>query len=620
MLLIAAGLGVRALLRPTAVERDANTLVARSDATLRAGNVSGARGLARQAVAADVSSAPAHLAAARAALAEGDGLTAEAEIGRAVDAGTPRATTRAMSAHARLLQNDATGALAIAQTAPDADRSYARRIEALALAANGDIAGAQMVWNRALAQAPDDAALWSDIARFSLAQGDLGRARLAADRAVALDPARVDALLARARVARLRVGLVTALPWQRRALARDPNSYAALIDHAATLGDVGQGRAMLATTRRALAVRPGDPQAFYLLATLAARTGKFTLARALFDRVGGGFDRTPGALLLGAMLDIDGGDNEQAVARLRNLIGLQPMNIRARQLLGVALLRLDAAQEALATLRPVALRDDADSYTLIVSARAFEHTGDRATAAGLLDRAATLGAGPARQFAAEDSIAITAAAATAGDVTTTVPLLRALLDERQTQTAVTVAAPLVRLSAMRPAAWLAYGDAQYLAGRRSAAAGAYRRGAALRLDAPAMLRLAATDDVRSTLDHYRAANPADPTGWRLAALSALARQDPAAARGPLERLRTLSDGGDAAVLAALALVYDGEQAVATGAAAYRLAPASALTCDAYGWALLRAGDRTRAGQLLRKAAILAPTNPQVRWHLSQLRA
>lgn len=611
---------MRALLQPSSIERDAPALVARSDRALRAGNISGARVLARQAVAADPPFAPAHLAAARAALGEGDGLTAEAEIGRGIDAGTPRATTRVMSAHARLLQDDATGALAIAQTATDADRGYARRIEALALAANDDIAGAQTVWNRALAQTPGDAALWSDVARFSLAQGDVGRARLAADRAVALDPARIDALLVRARVARLGVGLAAAIPWQRRALARDPSSYAALIDHAATLGDLGQGRAMLATTRRALAVRPGDPQAFYLLATLAARTGKFTLARALFDRVGGGFDRTPGALLLGAMLDINSGDNEQAVARLRNLIGVQPMNIRARQLLGVALLRLDAAHEALATLRPIALRDDADTYTLTVSARAFERTGDRATAAGLLDRAARLATGPARQFAAEDSVAVTAAAATTGDVATTVPLLRALLDDRQGQTAVTVAAPLVRLGATRPAAWLAYGDTLYLTGRRAAAAGAYRRGAALRLDAPAMLRLAATGDIGPTLDRYRSANPADPTGWRLAALRALARQDATAALGPLERLLTVSDGGDAAVLAALALVYDGERAVATGAAAYRLAPASALACDAYGWALLRAGDRARAGQLLRKAALLAPTNPQVRWHLSQLGA
>ncbi|MBM3927003.1 MAG: tetratricopeptide repeat protein [Sphingomonadales bacterium] len=599
---------------------DAVALVAQSDAALAAGHVSLSRALAKQAVAADLGSAPAHLAAVRGALAEGDGLTAEAEIGRAIDAGAPRAETLALAAHARLLQNDAVGALAIARTAPAANRDYASRIEARALVETGDPDGAQSVWERALADAPDDTALWSDVARFSLRQGDIGRAAIAADRAVALAPASLDALIARARVARARAGPAAAVPWQLQALQRDPNSYAALIDHAATLGDLGQGRAMLAATRRALAVRPGDPQAFYLLAALAARTGKFDLAHALFDRVSGGFDRSPGALLLAATLDIDGGEYEQAVARLRNLIGIQPMNIRARQLLAVALLRLDSTQDALMALRPVALRDDADSYTLTLAARAFERVGDRSEAARLLDRAATLAPGMARQFAAEDSVAVAAATAQSGNAGTVVPLLRALIDEGQATQAATVADKSTRMRPTAPGLWLAYGDTLGLAGRKPAAVTAYGRAVALRLDPPTLLRLAPLVDPTPLIDRYRAAYPIDPIGWRLAALAAIRRQDAATARAPLERLRTVSRDGDAAVLAALALVRDGTAAVEAGAAAYRLAPSSALACDAYGWALLRVGDRDGAAQLLRKASLLAPDNPQVRWHLSQLAA
>lgn len=617
-MLVGAAAATWMVLHQPPAKGDAAALVAESTAALRNGRVSLARALAKRAVAADVASAPAHLAAARGALAEGDGLTAEAEVGRAIDAGAARETTRAMAAHARLLQNDAIGALAIAQTVPELDRTYGRRIEARALAADGDIVAAMTVWDQAIADAPADAALWVDVARFSLAQGDMGRATIAARQAVRLDSANLDALLIRGRIARQQVGLTAALPWQKRALARDPASYAALIDHAATLGDLGRGTAMVQMVRRALAVRPGDPQAFYLLSALAARTGKFDLARALFDRVGGDFDRTPGALLLAATLDIDGGDYEQAVARLRNLIGVQPMNLRARQLLATALLRLDSRQDALAVLRPIGLREDADSYTLILAARAFERVGDRGEAARLLDRAATLAPGSARQFAADDSVAVAASLVQPADLETTVPFLRALLDDNQGPAAIGAAARLARDRPTVPDAWLAYGDTLRLNGRSADAVQAYRRAGAVRFDAPTLLRMAPLVDVGDLLIRYRAINPIDPIGWRVAALRGLAMQDAVAARAPLDRLRTLSRDGDPAVLAAVSLVQGGQAAVAAGAAAYRLAPSSALVCDAYGWALLRIGNRDGASQLLRKAALLAPDNPQVRWHLSHL--
>lgn len=615
VLLLGAGIVAWSILRPDPVVRDAAALVIESDAAMRAGHVSRARALAKQAVAADPALAAAHLAAARGALAEGDGLTAEAEVGRAVDAGAPHATTRAMAAHAKLLQNDAAGALALARSVSDPDRAYGRRIEARALAATGDVLAAQALWTRALIETPDDPVLLTDIARFNLAHSDIGNAAVAAEQAVSLDPASIDALLIRARVARARTGPAAALSWQRRALARDPNSYAALIDHAATLGDLGQGRAMLAATRQALAMRPGDAQAFYLLATLAARTGKLALARDLFDRVTGGFERTPGALLLGATLDIDAGDYEQAVATLRNLVGLQPMNLRARQLLAVALLRLDSVPEALTVLRPIALRSDADSYTLTLAARAFERQGNRVEAAVLLDRAAALVPGPARQFAAEDSVAVAASFARTGDLGTTVPLIRALLDDGQGAAAIDAAAQIARARPTVPAAWLAYGDTLFLTGHPTDARTAYRRAATLRFDGPTLLRIVPLIGNTDLVARYRAANPVDPILWRLAALRA---DDAAAARAPLERLRVMARNGDAAVLTALALAEQGQRAVSAGAAAYRLAPSSAPACDAYGWALLRVGDRDGARQLLHKAALLAPDNPQVRWHLSQL--
>src|SRR3546814_8948556 len=61
-----------------------------------------------------------------------------------------------------------------------------------------------------------------------------------------------------------------------RALAADPGNTGALIDQAATLGDLGRYRDMLVALRKAAAIVPGDPRLYYLQAVLAARSEEHT--------------------------------------------------------------------------------------------------------------------------------------------------------------------------------------------------------------------------------------------------------------------------------------------------------------------------------------------------------
>src|SRR3546814_11757039 len=92
-------------------------------------------------------------------------------------------------------------------------------------------------------------------------------------------------------------GLTAALGWYDRALAADPGNTGALIDQAATLGDLGRYRDMLVALRKAAAIVPGDPRLYYLQAVLAARAGQFTLARSLLHRTRGQMDGEPGFML-----------------------------------------------------------------------------------------------------------------------------------------------------------------------------------------------------------------------------------------------------------------------------------------------------------------------------------
>lgn len=605
----------------------------RADALLRVDNATAARDLAAAATRGDPDNTNAHIVLARALLALQDGAGAEAEIQRAVDAGYDPKAVPQWRAEAWVLQGKAREAVAEADKAPPALRPYGLRIRARALTALGDYAGARDALDQAEHLAPGNAGIWTDIGRFRFTAGDLLGAAEASDRAVKLAPGYVDALILRGEVIRSQYGLVAALPWFEQALKRDPARHDTLIEYAATLGDIGRTVDALAVTRRALGARPGSPQALYLQAVIAARAGKYGLARSIVEKTGGAIDDLPGMLLLGGSLDLARGDYEQAIEKLGNLIDQQPMNLAARKLLAVALLRTDRARNAIDLLRPLVARPDADSYTLTLVARGFERIGDRASAARFLDRAAFPAIGEATSFSADDSVPTLAADAAErpNDPGAIIPLIRALLDGGDKGAALARAQDIAARNPGAPGAQLVLGDMLMLLNRPADAATAYRRAADLRFDEPTLLRLAeALDraghraDAANALALFLSQNPANIAALRLSAHWQLAAGEYDSAIDTLEDIRTRIGDGDAALNAELAAAYAaaGETgtAVEFGEAAYGLSPANPAVVDAYGWAMFRGGDKEGALELLQKAVILAPRHAGLRWHLAQVYA
>lgn len=603
--------------------------LARSLAEFRRGNVSGARDHARLAVRANPNWGLAHATLARYLLELEDGAGAEAELDRARQAGFDPGRAIRLYAQAYLLQGDADRAIATAKTAPAADRVYAGRVVARALAVKGQTEAAWRQLSALAERVPGDSRIWSDLGRIHQGAGDLTAAAAAADRAVRADPANGDALLLRGELVRAQYGLVGALPWFEAALQRDPRHHAALIEYAATLGEAGRYRDMLAAARRAAAVEPGDPVAYYLQAVLAARSGNDDLARALLDRTGGRLADMPGALLLGGALDYGAGAWQQAVAQWGDLVGRQPKNITARRLLAAALLRTGDGKGALEVLRPVALRDDADSYTLSLVGRAFEQGGQRDWAARFLDRAQAATRSDAAPFGSDQSVAMLASALGAtGTAATRIELVRALLAAGDTGAALAQAGELARRNPGTAAARLVIGDIQAARGAWPAAVAAYRAAADRRFDEPTALRLVDAQDkagdraaAANTLALFLSQNPANIAAQRLTAHWQIAAGDWDAAIDTLEAVRQRVGNRDAALLAELGYAFvgkgDAEGGEAYAAAAYRLAPLNPAAADAWGWALYNTGDYDRARQLLEKAASLAPYNPGIRAHLAQ---
>jgi len=649
-LVVVAGVAVLATRSPRV---DARTALADARTTLAAGNYSAARRNAQAAIGAAPAMGIAHAVLARADLALGDGLAAEAELVRARDTGVAADRLHHLQAQARLLQGDPAGAIDAADQAGPRYAADAQRVRAQAMAAQGDTVAARAILRRQVDEQPRDGAGWTALGRLALNAGDVGTAAAAAAQAVALLPREPAALTMQGEVVRLRYGLIAALPWFERALATDAYYHPALIEYAATLGDAGRYAEMLAATRRAQLARPGSPQALYLQAVLAARAGRIELARSLLQKTGGAIDGLPGAILLSGSLDYAEGKFEQASAMWRGLARQQPLNVGVRRLLGAALLRSGDPRAALDMLRPIGARGDADSYALTLLARALgavaESPDDAAAVAAYLDRAGRAATGASEPFWIDDQIGtLEADVARTPDVPSL--MLAAIRGRAQAGDhagALARARTLVAASPGAPAALLALGDALSVAGRYREAAPVYARAANLRFDEPVMLRLVdalgragQAEQAATALALYLSQNPQSVAARRILGRLQLGAGQAAAAIETLEGVRHQLGTRDALLLADLSRAYGavaaregegggdggGGDAVALryARAAYALAPMNAAVVDAYGVALaadVEAGPAARDGarQLLEKAAMLAPGDGVIASHLAGLR-
>ncbi len=585
-----------------------------------------ARILLMNATDADAKNAVAWMYQARVALALDDGRGAAQALDRAIEAGMPVARTLHFRAHALLLQHRAGDALEVARPdrIPASYRGYAARMRGRALAELGDYAGAAREFGTALAITPDSAPLWTDIARFRLLTGERLGAIRASDQAVALDRENVDALVLKGMLVRDQYGLAASLAWFDKALAIDRFDLDAQLERAATLGDLGRTREMMAVTRAVQALDASNPRAFYLQASLAARARNFALADKLIDQVGGALDTLPGMMLLKGAVAYQLGNFGEAAEILTKLIEAQPNNVTARRLLAAAEWRAGNFDAVVASLDPIA--NGADSYVLTLLGRAYEAQGDRVTAAGYLDGAMWYRPGAAIVAQAEIDDP------NAGSAAAKVAQARRMLATGHVRQGLDLALGLQRDNPGAPDAHMLAGDAWSMAGRGAQAVEAYRRAANLRFSEAVALRLVAAlgrvgrmrDAVR-VLDLFLSQNPLNVPARTLQADWLMARGRFADAAQILEDLRNRVGADDVAIASNLAWCYFRtdrvEQALEIAGQAYRLAPANPRVAHSYGWILHKAGRNPRAAlALLRQAAAQAPDWTLARSHLAEAEA
>jgi tetratricopeptide (TPR) repeat protein len=553
---------------------------------------------------------------ARAQLRLGNGPGAEASVKAALAAGANDDYLRPLLARAYALQGDGKRALAALDAGPIAPEMIgeAAWVAGEVHLADGDLGAARDAYDRAVRERPRDSALWVDIARFRDANADTLGARDAVDFAIELDGRNSAALAYKANLTRTQDGLNASLGWYEKALAADPDNADALIDQAATLGDLGRYRDMLAALRHAATLVPRDPRLYYLQAVLAARAGRYALARSLLQRTRGELDDQPGVMLLSAIVELELGGQAVAVNWAERLIAEQPHNLTARRILAAANWADGDADAAAEALEPIIDRQDADSWSLLLAARVASELGRKGEAADDTARAAALAPGEAGPFAVDDGYGSLAAAADAAplDPARAVPAISADMAAGNYGSAIARAMRLRDANRGVADAHILLGDAALAGGRFGLAVESYRAARALDAGERTTLRLAnalfrAGDPAGSgaAILTLRDSQPSSIAADRLAGHLAMDIEHWDQAAAHFERVRRRIGNRDAVILRDLARAYAAEgerdRALPLIAMAYRLQPLNGEIMLLYADLLEQRGNRQAAQDLRDKA-------------------
>lgn len=609
---------------------------AEAQAYLQQGDLRSARVALMNAAKADPRDVEIFLSQAKLSLDLFDSAAALVALNRAEALGASKAATAHLWGHAYWLEGELDSAEEALQSAdiPPRNKAYALRISARVAMYRGDLAQAQAAFDEALQIAPKDSQLWTDLARLRFVQADQKEAIDAVDYAFKLDPQNVRALEFRGRLMRSQFGVVASLPWFERGLQLNPVDIPLLEEYGLSLGDAGRYRDMLAVARKIISLDRTNAKAYYMQAVLAARAGEYELASRILPKAGPNFAQVPAAMLLNAICAYELGNYNKAVDHLQQLLGMQPRNRRVRMLLAQALYRAGDPLGALDTIKEIASRPDADSYSLMLTARAFEASDQPLRAAAPLDDGALATVRPALPL--PEPISLEAAAFEAqrdpNNARNVLPFIRLLAAQGNNDAAWAEAARLQNANPGVADAHVIVGDIEMARGNTQSALAAYQQARQISFTEPVMLRVV---DAFGKLDRQKEAgetlfaflqfNPTNLTALRLAGYRHLDAGNWTDAARMLERVRKRLGNNDAILLANLARAYSGakqtEKALGYARTAYDIAPANAMVSRIYGELELKSGKRPKAAyELLQKASAMMPENQEVAAQLKRARA
>lgn len=611
------------------------SVLQRATALERANKPEEASATLSNAIAENGNNAELRVAHARTLILLGNGVGAEAELRKAQSLGYRMDNARHLLGQAILLQNEPERALKELDGGPIADANFAeaRRIAGNAHFEMGDFDGARNAFDQSIKKQPRNSMLWADIARFRNSNSDLGGAIQAIDNALLINRDNIDAMFIKANLVRDREGLMPALHWYERVIDAKPQHLGALLEYAATLGDIGRYEDMLTTTRTVLRIDKNNPRAFLLQATMAARAGHYDLAKTLLFKTGNKLEAVPSYLLVSAAVEYELGNYNIAADHADRLLKLQPNNFTARRILAASIYGAEDSEQSWEIINPILDRPDTDSWSIMLGGLSLQDQSNWKDAIPILERATNFRRGAAIAFGEADSPGILAADAAANPLNARVviPYIRSQVNLGRSGAALAAAQRLQRVNMGVPEAHMLVGDIELSANRYASAIKAYDQSASLRFGEAAALRLAnaysAKGDAAAAeqvLSRFVQRNPGNVPAQRALASLYVERKDWPKAVASLEMLRQRLGDSDALMLTELGWAKMGtgkpKEAVTYFRHAYAVQPMNPNITHGLGWSAYRAGyDRVMAADLLEKAVIMRPDNKIYQQRLAEVR-
>jgi cellulose synthase operon protein C len=606
---------------------DAKKAYGQAQSFLEKRNLIGARDQLRLAMKGDPKWSEPSIQLAKVAIELLDGGTALEAIDTARGVGVSPSELLHLRGHALWLQGDLNGAetLLNSDEIPNQYRIYAARILSRVYTDRGNFSAATNVLDRAIAEAPNDSMVWTELARMRMADGNQKGAIEAATRAVALDAKNVRALEIRGKLARTQLGFKAALPWFEQALSANANDAPVLAEYAATLGDMGRASDMLTQVRKLARVNRYHLGIHYMQAVIAARAGDYALAKRVMERASEAARDMPGSIMLAGICEYQLGNYNFASTLFQKLVDRQPLNLRARKMLAVTMFRSGNSFGVIDILRPIAERGDADNYTLHLLARALEATNQRSKAATFLTRANVPSVRDTLVLLDPLSYLTTQEEAkrNPNDARRIIPYIRNLVKSGNMEMASQMANSLQAKNPNIADAHILAGDVAMARGARESALASYSRARAISFTEPLLLkivdanrRIGGEANARSAIAAFLAENPNSLSALRLSAYVDLDIGKWHEAAPKLEKVLARIGYNDVVLNANLARAYSAlgrnDEAIKMAALAYQIDPANPMVVYTYGGVLFKAGSRPKAAlDLLKKASLLSPENAEV---------
>ena len=562
-----------------------------------------------------------------------DGIAAQAELEHAFELGLDRSRVRHLYGHAFQLQGkwDLARQQLLANDISSEHQAYAARIMGRLAIQTGDEELATRAFDHAVALDDRNPELWVDIARFRARSGDQAGAINAVDEAVKLDANNIRALQYRGELLRFQFGLGAALPWFERALQIDSNDIDLLTEYGATLGDMGRMQEMLIVARKIISLDGKNPRAFFMQSVLAARAGRYDLARILMQKTEGRLDNVPGVILVQGIIEHGEGNFNVAIDKFRRLVSLQPNNMEAKNLLARSLYLVGDTAEAADLLMPQVSRSGAEPYAMWLAVRAKEANGQRGQIVDLFNRVAIHDSGRESAFETATPLSVLRAEVSrdANNARVVIPYIRALYDAGDYSGAFDQSRRLQNANPGASDAHILVADAAMARNDYDTALSALDKARRIRFSEPVLLRTVealrakgALQESGKVLAEYLSYNPNSIAALRWMAYAHLETENWDVARRILENLRSRIGENDALMMAGLAQAYTGlgetDKAIRAGRIAYYVQPSSPVVSHIYGLAILTDGSRNKdAVDLIRKAVEIAPENTVFRRSLAQ---